>query len=652
MALKYANNAKTTLNGAITNSATSITVTDGSVFPALGGGDYFYMTLEDVSLQNEIVKVTAVATNTLTIVRAQNGTTAKTFANADKAEGRMVSGILDDLRVLVNGVAPGSAFMALVDDTTNGALLTTLGISAYAQTLLDDANAGAALTTLGVSSFVQTLLDDTTAGAFMTTLGITSGVQTWMATPSSANLLAAMSDKTGTGLLVFGTSPTLTTPALGTPSALVLTNATGLPVATGISGLASGIATFLATPSSANLRAALTDEVGTGAAYFVGGALGTPASGLLTNCTGLPNASVVGLGTAALVADNTLAHLAGAETFTGLKSFRAGGATVPAVGASGGSLFVGHSGATTYGMLMGVRSSDGAGWIQAQKVNGDTDAYTLALNPNGGAVTVGAGDPVMTRGAAETASGAKTWSGAAEFSASTRARFGTGIANAVPPTTTSGVAGVIAAFRAGNTALCLDIGVCNTGSTYTWIQSTSDTDRSYFATLKLNPNGAGVEVGTTLSAGNTITSYRALHSAASSGGTYSDWGIHLSIDGTIYGKLYMQNAGSLLCTASGGIYAADFVSTSDERLKKDFKPFVNALEKVRGLRAGEYTRISTGKREVGFMAQDFERVGEPLFVDNTTSAKALRYPRTPALLAAAIQELEAKLDRFIASQSE
>jgi hypothetical protein len=47
-----------------------------------------------------------------------------------------------------------------------------------------------------------------------------------------------------------------------------LTNATGLPISTGVSGLGSGVATFLATPSSANLAAALTDETGTGANVF------------------------------------------------------------------------------------------------------------------------------------------------------------------------------------------------------------------------------------------------------------------------------------------------------------------------------------------------------------------------------------------------
>jgi len=69
--------------------------------------------------------------------------------------------------------------------------------------------------------------------------GITSfgtGVATFLGTPSSANLAAALTDETGSGANVFATSPTLVTPVLGTPSSGTLTSCTGLPLTTGVTG--------------------------------------------------------------------------------------------------------------------------------------------------------------------------------------------------------------------------------------------------------------------------------------------------------------------------------------------------------------------------------------------------------------------------------
>jgi len=97
MPVKYSNNASTSLNGAITAGATSITLNDASKLPTLASDDYTYVTLAN-SLGSliEVVKVTAITGSVLTVVRGQDNTTAKAFSDGDFCELRLCAALLND----------------------------------------------------------------------------------------------------------------------------------------------------------------------------------------------------------------------------------------------------------------------------------------------------------------------------------------------------------------------------------------------------------------------------------------------------------------------------------------------------------------------------------------------------------------------------
>jgi hypothetical protein len=140
-----------------------------------------------------------------------------------------------------------------------------------------------------VASSVAGVTSFTAGTTGLTPNTATTGAVTLAGTLAVANGSTGLTAGTSGGVLAYTASGTLASSAVLAANALVIGGGAGVAPSTTTTG--TGVLTFLGTPSSANLAAAVTDETGSGALVFatsptlVTPALGTPASGVLSACT-------------------------------------------------------------------------------------------------------------------------------------------------------------------------------------------------------------------------------------------------------------------------------------------------------------------------------------------------------------------------------
>ena len=183
MSIVFANNANTTIAGAITNTATSVTLATGSgaLFPSPTGGDYYVATFTDAAtgLLREIVHVTAMSGDVATIVRAQEGTTALNWSAGDFFANEFTAGqAAAFLQTAVGGVTSFNSRTGAVTLTSSD-VTSALGYTPATSSALVPTGAvfyfGSPAAPTGYLECNGSLLSTTTYSALFGILGYTFG---------------------------------------------------------------------------------------------------------------------------------------------------------------------------------------------------------------------------------------------------------------------------------------------------------------------------------------------------------------------------------------------------------------------------------------------------------------------------------------------
>jgi len=337
--------------------------------------------------------------------------------------------------------------------------------------------------------------------------GLGTGVATWLATPSSANLAAAVTDETGSGSLVFATSPTLVTPILGTPQSGNFSTGT-FTWPTFNQNTSGNAATATLATTATNLAAGAAGSLPYQTAAGTTAMLGIGSTGqVLRVAAGLPSWGADYVGTVTSVAQS---FTGGLISVTGSPITTSGTLALTVAGTSGGipyfssaTTWASSAALTQYGVVYGGGAAGApvatAAGTTGQVLIGNTSAApswaaltssavtsinfgTTGLTPataTQGAVTV-AGTLVAGNGGTgvATLSGLAYGNGTSAFTAATAAQV-------VAVISTTAVTNATNATNATNTAITDD--TTTSSAVYpTWVTTTTGNLPQKTASTKLS----------------------------------------------------------------------------------------------------------------------------------------------------------------------